>query len=922
MDIDSQVTEKMCQVLSSGETPEAVCRDCPELLPRVRRKLAEYQRLEGQLHAWFPLDAPQSGGDELPPATPPDSPDALPDIPGYEVKALLGRGGMGLVYRARHLRLNREVAIKVLLAGTHADVHKLERFLREAEAVAGLQHPNIVQVFDIGEFGGQSYFTMELIEGGSLAQKLAGVPQPARYAAELIATVAGAVQAAHERGILHRDLKPANILLTPDGTPKILDFGLARRTEADASDLTLAGVPIGTPSYMSPCQAAGLTSAMGPPTDIYSLGAILYEMMTGRPPFRGESPADTERQVINDPPVHPSRLNPQVPHDLETICLKCLEKDPERRYASARDLADDLNRFSRGEPIAARRASIAEKAWMWARRRPAAAALCVALALSVVLTGALAAESLHESQRRAAIVSEVENDLQLLAELERTLEWEDAKSVIARIQGRLATEGGDDVPAEFRAAVDRAATNLELAQRLEFIRFERDPLLGGVPDKHAADRNYEEAFRGAGLFVGMEDQAIAAARVRESAIADALVAALDDWAVATQDEQRRAWCLGVAQLADSSAPAWKSGFRDLKTWGDASSLASVMRGAPIGELPSSLLVAVAERIQDIGSVDDAIRFLKQVDREHPGDFGVNFRLAFALMTKRNYAEAVGYYRTAFALRPGAAVCSNLGYALRAAGQLEEAIEFHRQAIRIDPKYAPAHMNLGVALKAAGNNDEAIECYRRAIEADPNFAQAHNNLANALKGRGDVAGAIEHFELAARLDPTLAEPHYNLGRLFAGQGRDDEAMAQYEEALRLLPSLHQAHNNLGNLLADRKQWDKALFHLRRAVELAPDDAISRTSLGKALQAQGEGLDEALHQFREGVRLKPDGANQHAALGKALVEQGKHDEAEPFLRRALELLPQSDPLRAEIEKYFRERQHGIDAADEPAAAAQGG
>ncbi|MCC6678383.1 MAG: tetratricopeptide repeat protein [Phycisphaerales bacterium] len=897
------MNELVNQTLSSGETPEVVCRTCPELLDQVRRKLAEHRRMEEQLRAWFPPNATDAPGNDLPPATPSHLPDALPELPGYEVESLLGRGGTGLVYRGRHLRLNRDVAIKVLREGTHAEVDKLERFLREAEAVAGLQHPNIVQVYDISEFGGQSYFTMELMEGGSLAQKLAGVPQPARDAAELVVTLADAVQVAHDRGIIHRDLKPSNILLAGDGTPKITDFGLARRAEGDAIDLTLAGTPIGTPSYMSPCQAQGRISAIGPPTDIYSLGAILYEMLTGRPPFHGESPADTVRQVINDPPVHPSRLNPRVPHDLETICLKCLEKEPERRYVSALALAEDLNRFLRGEPIAARRAHALERSWMWARRRPAAAALYAALALVAVLSVAIVLRSVQAGYRRAALMSDLRADLQTLAELQRTSQWTQSRAVLANARGLLASEAAS-VPREFRAAVDRAAANLELAERLESVRFSRQPLVGGLPDSGAADREYTAAFLSAGLTVSAGDPQVTAAQLLESGMAAALVAALDDWAAATQDENRRDWCLAVARLADADPTGRRARLRDPQVWTDRSVLASTLRAAPIDELPPSLLVAASDRLHGLWGVEDAIEFLKVVDREHPGDFVVNVRLGRALMDNRNPGEAIGYYRTAFALKPLAGVCTDLGFALKAAGQIDEAIARYEQAIRLNPNHALAHLNLGVALKAKGNADQALASFRRAVQADPSFAQAHNNLANALKASGDVAGAIEHYEHAARLGPTLAEPHYNLGLLFSNQGRNEEAIAQYEEALRLVPTLYQAHSNLGNLLADRKQWDQALSHLRRAVELAPDDAIARTSLGKALMAQGEHPDEALHHLREGVRLRPDGANQHAALGRALLEQNQLREAESSLRRGLELMPQSDSGRQDVEQNLQE------------------
>src|SRR6516162_3981396 len=242
---------------------------------------------------------------------------------------------MGVVYKAWHRRLNRAVALKMLLAGPYARPEELERFLREAEAVAGLRHANVVQVYDVGDLDGRPYFTMEYVEGGSLAQKLAGTPQPADQAAALVAALAEAIQVAHQSGIVHRDLKPANILLTGDGTPKIADFGLARHFDGEPG-FTLSGTRIGTPSYMAPEQVIGKTGTIGPAADIYALGVLLYEVLTGRPPFRGETAAETERQVLNHEPVSPSRLNPKVPRDLETICLKCLSKEPGRRYASAR----------------------------------------------------------------------------------------------------------------------------------------------------------------------------------------------------------------------------------------------------------------------------------------------------------------------------------------------------------------------------------------------------------------------------------------------------------------------------------------------------------------------------------------------------------------------------------------------------------
>jgi tRNA A-37 threonylcarbamoyl transferase component Bud32 len=312
--------------------------------------------------------------------------DQLPLVIGdHVILGVLGRGGMGVVYKARQEKLKRTVALKMILGGTHAEAADLARFRAEAEAVARLQHSNIVQIYEVGEHQGRPYFSLEFVEGGSLAQQLAGTPLPAREAAQLTETLARAMQAAHERGIVHRDLKPANVLLTGDGTPKITDFGLAKQLDAD-SNQTRSGAIMGTPSYMAPEQAWGRSKVLpiGPAADIYALGAILYELLTGRPPFKGATAMDTVLQVAHEEPVPPGRLNPKVPRDLETVCLKCLHKEPRKRYGTAAELADDLQRFVKGEPVKARPVSVAERGWRWCRRNPVVASLTAAVAFLLV----------------------------------------------------------------------------------------------------------------------------------------------------------------------------------------------------------------------------------------------------------------------------------------------------------------------------------------------------------------------------------------------------------------------------------------------------------------------------------------------------------------------------------------------------------
>jgi WD40 repeat protein len=302
----------------------------------------------------------------------------------FEILALLGRGGMGIVYRARHRLLKRLVALKMILTGSAACREERDRFRIEIEAAARLQHPNIVQVFEVGDQDGRPYYAMEHASGGSLAQILDGAPQATRWSAALVETLARAMHAAHQQGVVHRDLKPANILFAADGTPKVSDFGLAK-ISADGSSNSQSGRVVGTPSYMAPEQAVAGKAYVGPLADVYALGAVLYELLTGRPPFRGETPLETLGLVLTADPVAPTRFQPRLARDVETICLKCLRKDPERRYPSALALAEDLRRFLGDRPILARRASLGERLGRWCRRNPAVAGLSLVLAAMGVL---------------------------------------------------------------------------------------------------------------------------------------------------------------------------------------------------------------------------------------------------------------------------------------------------------------------------------------------------------------------------------------------------------------------------------------------------------------------------------------------------------------------------------------------------------
>lgn len=726
---DERIDELVEEILESDRAPEEICAHDPELLAAVVARLRKLRAIEAQFDSLFPAsqarartvyNARASAGG------------ALPTIPDYEVQAILGRGGMGIVYKARHLKLNREVALKMLLSGSYASQQEQQRFMREAESVAALRHPHIVQVYEFGEVDGHAYYTMEYVGGGSLAEKLSGKVQPAVECGRMACALAHAVQAAHAAGIVHRDLKPANILLA-DGAPKISDFGLARRLDQD-SNLTNTGVRIGTPSYMAPEQMAGHAAALGPGVDVFALGAILYEMLTGHPPFRGDSLSDTERKLTTEEPAPPSRFNPKVPRDLETICLKCLEKEPRSRYASAGDLAEELERFLRHEPILARPIPPGERLARWVRRNPLLSALAVTSVVIVALIASTVgqewSETVAANNEKARLTSRFESGVQLV----QAGRFAEARAIL----GKLGDGGFEDL----RQRINRVLRDLDLVEDLDKIGVKRAMALSTRdatwrPNDLAA-KGYEDRFVSARIGKIGDDPATVARRIGASEIKQPLIAALDDWAVCESDEARRNWVLDVAGRAGTDAGEWERQCRDRSTWADRETLARLVDATAVAKPSVPQLRALGDRLAMADL--DALSFRRRVQEEHVDNFLANLTLADVL-SPTDPAEAVRYYQAALAIRPQSATAhNNLAVALAHLNRSAEAMAEYDRSIKLDPS-AAAHYNLGLELSKE-RPGEAIDHLQRAIGLNAQFAAAHRALSELYVRQNRYADAAE------------------------------------------------------------------------------------------------------------------------------------------------------------------------------------
>lgn len=668
------------EILRTARTPKEVCAECPEIPGEVLIGDRGVGSVEEELAKFFRATQDAS---TLAQESPTNCGPQPSSVPGYQIHSILGRGGMGVVYRATQLLLGRPVAIKMLLSGAHASETERLRFAREAKAVASLRHPQIVQIYDVGEVDGCPYYTMELAENGNLAEKLGKKLLGVREAAGILILLADAVQAAHDGGVVHRDIKPANVLLTADGTPKISDFGLARFIDTDGS-LTMSGARMGTPNYMAPEQLAG---AVGPSVDIFALGTLLYEMLTGKPPFRGGSISDVEHRLVNHDPPPPSQLNAKVPRDLNTICLKCLQKKPQDRYITAGELADDLQRFLRSEVIGARPTSRIEQCLRWAHRNPASAAL---IAMAMALVGVVIIFATGEVRQAATNRAEKARLSARLAsglKLERQGRYSEALAILGQL--------GDGGHKDLRHRIDAALAAMKLMEELEEISFNRVEFAQGQHEnsinKLEVDELYQATFEKLTPGMFSQEPNVFASQIRNSDTTTALVAALDDWAVCVQDSGRRVWLLQALRSADPDPSGLRDRIRQPGTWLDHTTLKELTTSAFDGELSVRLLRAIGDRLDDAGL--NSIDFRRRVQRSHTNDYLANFSLANALR------EA----------------------------QPEESIRYYQAAIAIRPNASQAFQNMGLALVKLGRRSDATECFESALQLNPNCAMARAAL---------------------------------------------------------------------------------------------------------------------------------------------------------------------------------------------------
>jgi len=796
----------------------------------------------------------------------------------YEIVREIARGGMGVVFQARQVSLNRLVALKMILAGQLADETDIRRFHTEAEAAANLDHPGIVPIFEVGQHEGQHYFSMGFVEGQSLSQRIASGPLPAGEAAELIRRVADAIEYAHQRGVIHRDLKPANILLDRNGNPRVTDFGLAKKVQGD-SGLTGSGQIMGTPSYMPLEQAGGKRGEVGPPADVYALGATLYCLLSGKPPFQAATVMDTVLQVIGDEPVPPRRLNPSVPRDLETICLKCLEKDPARRYASAAALGEDLRRFLAGEPISARPVGQTERAWRWSRRNPLAAALItLVVLLTTAGTATITALWLRaETQRRAAIAAG------LRAEQSR----EEALAASRRAEKSREEAVAAGQRAEANAATARHAVNDYLDRITASPQLQRPGLSGLRRDLLTRALSYYENF----LRESTADPELRAEAANAQNRAAMILSELGETGKAVEAGQR-AVALNEELIHDQpDRPAHRHRLAAaLNTLGNAlrttrrsdEALAAYRRSA---ETREALLRAEPDNIG--GATDLAVAWTNLA--KTMGNAGSEQESEALLARTRTHIEELirrapdsGSARNLLAdtLHSLGNLAADRNHFEEARSLYQRSLELREAMVREHPddwagqtQLARIHNELGLLHFHFNHPQEALTYYEksralreRLLAAEPASAELQEYVARSLENLGNLQNSLGNYAAAL---PVLERGRELRVRLAAASRGNAEMQGALGGSLH---NLAMAHEGLGHDAEAERLYREAIECQKRARSIQPEIVVYRVFLTNHLLGLG------------GIRLRagePDEAAELALESAALWTT----QSQPLLRSAM-------------------------------------
>jgi tetratricopeptide (TPR) repeat protein len=744
---------------------------------------------------------------------------------------------MGVVYLARQIGLNRFVALKMIRGESLARPERFARFRVEAEAVARLSHPNIIQIHDVGEVDDLPFVTLELLEGGNLADKIAGTPQPGRSAAELLLTLARAIQVAHQAGIIHRDLKPANILFTENGIPKITDFGLAKRLDSDSRQ-TETGQIMGSPSYMAPEQARGHARNIGPPADIYALGTILYEMLTGRPPFKGETPVETIRQVTDDEVVAPSRLVPRIARDLETICLKCLNKEPTRRYETAQALALDLERFLDGKPIKARPAPLWEHGIKWARRRPLAAACWfMGIALLFAAVSGLFAYQRFLLRRGQTILVRVSQGYGLQREADAARsdrELDDARVHLSEFLPLL--EPIEDDPRIRDLKILLLTKKEDVKGRLDAVRSQqaqRERLQGERERFRSFQELLSEALFHDTQFSGLDLPANVKATRHAASAALSLYAvqgAVDSWALAPLP----------SSLSDREQKEVAEGCYELL-----------------------LVLSDAEPTPDAG-----LRRLDQALSLRSPTAAYHLRRASCLDRAGRAAEAEKERRTARGLQPTTAFDHFLiGQERYKRGDLAQALQHLSAALQARADHFWAQCLWAVGCLQLHRPSEARSGLNACLQREPMFAWLY-----LLRG-------FASYELAVRAGELMDKvPSQAVALKAEVELQLSDAASDYHRAMKLLDE--KPNNELryallvnrGVLGLNRRSFDEAKADLHAAILLKPRPLEAYAALALVYQKQGK-LDQASEQYSRAIALRPDSAALYR--GRADVVVGRKD-----------------------------------------------